>query len=351
VYYFFSFQHLSVDQSSVEEFTATIPRLIDSASIIKDSTTDFEVPCSCQQQLTPLIHGNEVHFVVQASGRRGTKNSQGYIESYSLFDGGKEKKTFSNHKKYVSPSMIFYLNKITILGANSDVGSRALYQLNSRSNSSWECVLNSKCSSLQLELKKSLCISYDNEKVVVVNALNQLIQKDFSVSLVIYFFSSSTTAEKYWRSVNIALSNVQSPDGRKYEIQSGVIFQNSLYCSLLLPGTKTMVCKVDMATLQQHVATCEISKSWSLLDSLLLDCFLAVFDGEIVAITFKNVNNKSIMEVRRCSQSFVSSLEYHYEFPSVVKVVTASVLSENVIVVYHDCKADKCLVKKLNIYQ
>ena len=329
---------------------------MDSASIT-NGVTNFEIPRSCnsQNQLIPLIVNNEAHFVVLMTGKwlgMGAKNLQGYIESYNLLDGTKYKKTFSNCKRIVCPSVILYQNKVTILAGSSDTGPRSLYQFNCRSNSSssWDSVLNSKPCPLQLELQGSLCVSYEIEKMVNVNILHLIIQQELCISLTVYLFSSTPMTGKYWRSANIRLPNVESPDGRKYKIQSGVIFHDSLYCSLLLPETKTLVCKVDMGPLQQCITAYEASNSWSISDSLLTDCFLTVFDGECVAITFKNANDKTVMELRRCSQSFISSSEYQFEFPSVVKVLTASVLLESVIVVYHDARVNQCLVKKIIIY-
>ena len=329
---------------------------MDSASIM-NGVTDFKVPCSCnsQYQLIPLILNDEAHFIVLTTGKWlgiSAKNSQGYVESYNLLNGTKDRKTFNNCKRIVCPSVILYQNKVAILAGSSDTGPRGLYQFNCRSNSSysWDSVLNSKHSPLQLELKGSLCVSYDNERILNVNILHKVIQQELSISLTIYLFSPSPMAGNYWRSASIQLSNVHSPDGRKYKIQSGVIFQDNLYCSLLLPETKTLVCKIDMGPLQQCITAYGASNSWSLSDSLLTDCFLTVFDGECVAVTFKNVNDKTVMELRQCSQSFISSSEYRFEFPSVVKVLTASVLLKNVIVVYRDARVNQCLVKKIIIY-
>ena len=339
-----------------------VPKLIDTstASVVNDCTANFEVPCICQQQLLPLIQNNEIHlsFVSQTTGIRLNKKLQGYIKNYNLVDGRKDKKSFNNCKRCVCPTVLFYLNKVTILGSSSDAGSTfkvGLYQLTHKLYcSSWELVLNSIFYPSELELKNSLCIACGNDEVVVVSVSTKIIQEEFTCSLVLHLFSPTPMAGIHWRSTNIALPNAKSCDGRKYIIQSGIIFENNLYCSLLLQGTKALVCKVDM---QQYGSKAyDVSCSWSLSDTLLSDCFLSLFGGEVVAVTFKNVSDKTVMEVRQSSKHFTSSLQYQFEFPSIVKArsVAASVtvgIPHALVVIYHDSDNDKCFVKKFYIYQ
>ncbi|XP_065911688.1 uncharacterized protein [Dysidea avara] len=364
----FGTQHMqqsSNDQASADEYTATVPKLIDTASIANDYTALFEVPCTCQQQLLPLIQNNQVHliFTSQTTGRRlsvGNKRLQGYMENYSLVNDSEDKKTFSNCKKCVCPTVVLYLNKVTILGGSSDAGSTfklGLYQFTPKSYySSWEPVVNSKFFPLQFELKNSLCISYGNDEIVAVSVSTKLIQAEFTLSLVLHLFSPTPIAGKYWRSTTVPLPNAQCCDGR-YKIQSGIILENNLYCSLLLQGTKVLVCKVDLSPLQQSGKEAyDVSHSWSLSDSLLCDCFLSLFSGEVVAVTFKNVDDKTVMEVRQSSNYFTSSLEYQFEFPSLVKArsvadVVIPEIPHTLVVVYHDIKSNKCFVKKFYIYQ
>ena len=95
------------------------------------------------------------------------------MENYSLVNDSKDKKTFSNCKKCVCPTVVLYLNKVTILGGSSDAGSTfklGLYQFTPKSfYSSWEPVVNSKFFPLQFELKNSLCILYGNDEIVAVS--------------------------------------------------------------------------------------------------------------------------------------------------------------------------------------
>ena len=118
-----------------------------------------------------------------------------------------------------------------------------------------------------------------------------------------------------------------------------------------------LVCKVDLTPLQQYGKEAyDVSHSWSLSDTLLCDCFLSLFGDEIFAVTFKNVNDKTVMEVRQSSNYFTSSLEYQFEFPSIVKVrsvadMVTPEIPHTLVVVYHDIKSNKCFVKKFYIYQ
>jgi len=339
-----------------------VPKLIDTstASVVNDCTANFEVPCTCQQQLLPVVQNNKIHltFILQTAGLKLSKKLQGYIKNFSLVDGSKDKKTFNNCKRCVCPTVLLYLNKVTILGGSSDAGSTfklGLYQLTHKSHySSWVPVLNSKFYTSQLELKNSLCIAHGNDEVVVVSVSTKLTQAEFTCSLVLHLFSPIPIAGKYWRSTSIALPNAKSCDGRKYIIQSGIIFKNDLYCSLLLQGTEALVCKVDLQQCDDEAF--DILNSWSLADTLLSDCFLSLFAGEVVAVTFKNVSDKTVMEVRQSSKHFTTSLQYLFEFPSIVKArsVAASVSEEiphALVVIYHDSENNKCFVKTFYIDQ
>ena len=92
--------------------------------------------CQLHSPLLPLIHCNKVFVFLPAheSAAAGKKsNVKGYVEQYSLDDkGAKDKKSYNNFKKHVCPTMLFYLNKLTIMAGDYDVNSRtaklALYQ-------------------------------------------------------------------------------------------------------------------------------------------------------------------------------------------------------------------------------
>ena len=331
-------------------------------SKLQMKSTDFEVPCTCQLQLLPLIQNNQIHFVLFKCEAAGSKSSgklfQGQIESFDVFTGSRNaQKNFMNCKKCVCPTIFPYLKKIIILAGNSDAGTNlklGFYQLinNKGYFCSWDLIPNSKHPTFQLELKNSLCVPYGKDGAVIVGVLNQVIQQQISVHLTLHMFNPVKTFGKNWRSVTLPLPQLQSPDGRKYQIQSCIIVENDLYCSLLLHGSKAFVCKIDLTSSQQFSK--EVSNSWSLLDPLLCNCFLSVFNGEVFAITFKNVDGKSILEMRECAKSFVSSLDYQFKFPSIIKAVATSIvpeLSNTLVVVYHDNKTNKCFVKKLSIYQ
>ena len=95
-------------------------------------------------------------------------------------------------------------------------------------------------------------------------------------------------------------------------------------------------------------------RNWLIEDLFITGCFLSVLKEEVVIATFKNINERTVMEMRLFNVNATSSVpkpKCQYDFPSVVKVVTVSVISgapnNTIAVIYHDYKTNKCTAVRL----
>lgn len=155
---------------------------------------------------------------------------------------------------------------------------------------------------------------------------------------------------------------LHSLDSSKYQIQSCVVISHFLYCSLWLHETTCTVYiyEVDLLPLwscdKEYYEGSLPERSWVIEDLFMKSCFLSAFKEEVVITTFKNINDRTVMEVRLINSMSVTSampkLIRQYNFASVVKVVTASAICgvpNTITVIYHDDKANKCVTMRLHI--
>ena len=335
-------------------------------------TICFGISCVCQPHLSPLlplIHCSKLFVFLPAheSGAAGSKSSQkGYVEQYSLDDGQrKDKKTYFNCKKHVCPTMLFYLNKVTIMAGDHDVDTRntkvGLYHfVNSKQN--LELVVGSKYSTTLIQLKNATCALF-NDGIIVVSVLDQITQQS-SNRMTFHLFSQDKVAGKNWRMASMLLPPVlHSLDSCKYQIQSCVVISDHLYCSLWLHETIVYIYEINLSPLCKYDKECYDRplpmRSWLIQELYITGCFLSVFKEEVAITTFKNINNKTVMDVRLFNGADINVTSpipkpmCQYDFPSVVKVVTVSVVSgadnNTITVIYHDGKANKCCTMRLRM--
>ena len=291
---------------------------------------------------------------------------KGYIESYSLDNGEKkEKKNITNLKRNVCPTMLLYSKKIAIMTGDNEVETKtvklALYQCNpSRGTTPFqlEVVVGSKYSSSLVKLKNSACTSYKNDGVIMVSVLDPVTQQASSY-MTFHLFSQTKIAGKNWKTASLLLPTVlPSLDKCKYQMQSCVTISDYLYCSLWLHEMIVYVFEIGLLPLEkydkEYYEGSLPEKSWIIEGPFIKSCFLSVFEEKIVITTFKNINDKTVMEVRMLSSpgedgSLLNPM-CHYDFSSVVKVVTVlAVLPNTITVIYHHEKANKCFTMRLRI--
>ena len=301
------------------------------------------------------------------SGASGTKsNIKGYIERYSLDNGDrKDKKSITGCRKHVCPTMLLYSKKIAIMAGDYEVETKTLkltlYQCNtSRAAGALqlEAVVGSKYSSALVKLKNSVCTSYKNDGVIMISVLDQLTQQA-SNHMTLHLFSQTKTTGKNWKMASLLLPTVlHSLDKCKYQLQSCVVISDHLYCSLWLHETTVYVFEIDLSPLEKYDKECYErplpAKSWIVEGPFIKSCFLSILQEKVVVTTFKNINDRTVMEVRVLNSPSEASSELkpicHYDFSSVVKVVTVlAVLPNTITVIYHHEKANKCFTMRLRI--
>ena len=327
-------------------------------------SSEFEVLCVSnkpkQPSPLPLIHNDQVYFVVLADEQTADVTKSGHIESYSLVDGKNNKKYFSNCKSCVCPVMLLYMNRITILGSDSDVGlikrlKVSLHQFNEDGHHCvWESLQSSEAS-LNLDIKNACCAPYKEDRIVVVSVLNQV--PDLAVGKMTFsLFSPLKIEGRHWRQASILLPNLSNR--LNYYIQSCVIESNYIYCIVLLKGKAVYIHKVDFTPLCRrsevtHEEDHLTFKRWVIEDHKLQDCFVFVLKGEVVVVTFMNIDNKTIMNVWQFNNFVLIIMpkpEGQFDFQSMINVVTASISDDTLTVIYHDDKRTKCYAKKFHVY-
>lgn len=317
--------------------------------------------------MVPLIHNDLVHFILwgqeAVSGRDNRHLFTGALESYNLFDSQKAsiRKDFSNCCiKLFCPTFLMYSGEVTLLGGGADVDTMkyklALYHMHSTTKEDsylvWEPIMCStwKVSALSLDIKNTVCASYGNDGVAVVNICNPN-------QLNINLFSPTKTAGKYWKNAHIKLPDLDR--GGKYKIQSCVAISNCIYCSLLVfvqeSGELCYIYKINLTPLKQSR---EITlDSFFKIDKTSKElgcCFLSALNEKLISITSEYVDSgKTLLEVKQYNHSACAMLAppFQYYFSSKVRIVTASVVSgiqNTLVIVYHDT-LQKCYVKKLTL--
>lgn len=294
------------------------------------------------------------------SGNR-TSNVKGYIERYNLDSSEKkEKKGITSSKKNVCPTVMLYLEKITILAGDYEVETKkvklTLYQLNSsKTTSNLDPVLNSKHSSLHIKLKNSVCASYKDDGIVVVSVLDQLTQLTSNRMTFHLFSQTKTTTGKNWKMASLLLPTVlHNPESCKYQIQSCVVISDHLYCSLWLHETTVYIYEIDLSPLnkynKEYYEDSLPERSWVIEGLFIQSCFLCILEEKVVATVFKDMNDKTVMEIKLIDSVGKTGKPYRYAFSSVMKVITVSLIVPNTIaIVYHDDTVKKCCAIRFQI--
>ena len=339
-------------------------------------SNDFEVPCTClcEQQdspLLPYIHDNQIHFITMVPGTKKkslitSKLPQGHIESYNLVDDKNKIQliSFNNCVRSVCPTMISYLDKITVFGSISadDISTVnrlqvSLYQIiKGEKFCKWEIINDSEFST-KLDLKNTICITYGNDGVVVLSVLNQVTGL-YVGKLTISLFMPSKSAGKKWCQAYVFLPELS--DDLCYKIQSCLVISDYVYCSVVLKGMAAYVYEINVAPLTQ----CSrenleedlplLKKRTVIEDHNLQDCFLIVLNKKVNIITFMNVQNETVLDVwplTDFSSTLMPKSQYHYGFHSVIKVATVSISGTQGIltVIYHVKNSKKCVAKTFKL--
>ena len=281
---------------------------------------------------------------------------EGYTESFNFVSGQKKnKQDINKFKENVCPRMLSYLNKVAILGGGNDTDPKVLkvelYQLKPEAYYLlWDPVLCSahKFSSLQLDLNNAACASY-HETVVVVSVVKR--PSSPSSDIMLHLFTIKKTRGYHWRSASVELRHDDQSGRNNYKIQSCVVVDDNIFCSLVLHGVRAYIYKICLSPLKQcSTQVCKDSMNyynWPIVKDHLQSCFLAVGPNKTVyTIYFHNEAANTIMTVNQLMQSFNVS---RFEFPSIVKPIAATIIPNLVAIIYHDDKRNQCYAKKITI--
>ena len=320
--------------------------------------------------MVPLIHNDLVHFILRGQDTVSITSSRDnrhlfavVLKSYNLFDSQKTdiRKAFSNCIRQFCPTILMYSGEVTLLGGDVDVDTRkfklALYHthITNKEEYSWEPIIcsNWKVSAMSVELKGTVCASYENNGVAVVHVTPSLSIRSPS-QMDIYLFSPMKIAGKYWKNAHTKLPDLDHGD--RYKIQSCVAISNYIYCSLLVQEKPLCyIYKINLAPLKQCGKEALDSFEIDKISRNLKCCFLSALNEKLISITFEDMDSgKTLLEVKQYDDSACVTLApvFQYYFQSQVKVVTASIVSgicNTVVVVYHDSKLQKCYVKRINM--
>lgn len=316
-------------------------------SLQKAECSDFEVICGCGTgcQPSPLIQNNELHVAVHSST---TGNDT--LKTYNLINCQEHTQEIKKSVSYGTCKM-FYSKKISLLmmsGKSDNTTKLGLYQLNTKTlPASWDLILRSSVPLLG-DFKNLIPIShmYKDDGVIVVSVVNQ----QANTQILFHIFSQSKAEKLKSASLHIHTT--------KCQIQSCAVMLNHIYCSLLSPEGGACIYKFDIAALQRYQKETQKDKTiyncnWSIRrNTSLQNCFMSVLAGKVyIIVIFTNLNNKSVVEIRwLIDPSEVSSIDYQFEFPCVVRVVAAAVIPgvqrPLMVVMYHDNKTNKCFIKR-----
>lgn len=250
---------------------------------------------------------------------------------------------------YYSNNVISLLNgkltnrswKLTIYYLDTEAPTYAL----------WRPLLNSRFVIIEsvFDFKNSIPVLQGNNEVIIASVLKDRIS-----------FHSFVLGKKGVSSTISQLPNLYTTE--KYKLQSCIIISNHIYCSLLLYGEKASIYKFSIRSLHQHhkrgIPICP-QHTWHIKRDTrtLTNCFVSVHKEEepIIIICCYVVHDKSILEVKKpaanCTE--VSSTEYTYEFPYIVKIISTSVVPyfENLViaVIYQESENNKYYIKRIEM--
>ena len=322
----------------------------------------FEVPCVCQLQFSPfpLISLDEVIFVLIAP-QAASGALAGHVEYYSLKDGRRcidKEKHFTNCKKYICSTIVLHSKKLTVLANDPDIRTKnlkpMLYELNSKTPIfSWDLIPNSKCSTLQLELKNSVCAMVGDDEIIVVSILNQSTKLTAS-RMVFHLFSPVKRSPKHWKMAYLQLD----PAINQYQIQSCIVISHFVYCSVFFPDIGVTIYKVDLTPLQQPFTTSASDECLLCCQSSYIlkvqSCHLSVLDNNLISIASWMSDDKtsSIISVKKHLDCLPSpSPIYHHNFQFSMKVLTATTESipNTLLILYHHNEMKRCYLQKISL--
>ena len=315
--------------------------------------------CNCKHsQILTLIQDDKLHVVNQSYS-----SDNNALIAYNLLKCQKSPPTLVNRKDVVGHDSckLFYCKKLSLLSGHFNFAARAwqlrLYHLNTEMElTSWKRNANFTSSVPVMDIKNLIPVSLENGEILVATVLNQ----EANCRIMIYLFESlsSKASEKGWKA---AYSLLAPPRIRaaKYKIQSCVVISSHVYFSLLLPKMGVYIYKFKISSLHQHqkemfnIKQISPDGTWHIKDPNLQKCFLASLKEDIIIVTFKSTDDKSVMEVNQAMRRSVIPLEgCRNEFPGarLVKMVTASVIRGHqnfcLAVMYHDSKTNKCRITR-----
>lgn len=317
-------------------------------SLRVEYNSDFAVNCEDNHH-SSLILNDKLHSIV-----RNFANGNDTLKTYNLLHHKVKDINLTNKDLFcadTSYKTFSFCNKHSLLIGKLDYKTwkLRLYQLDytKAACATWEQVAYFKysISDSLFDLQNCIPVSHGEDKVILVSVLNNDIEK--SHCIVFHIFSQKA---KNWKIVS-ALLPIQFTRTAEYHIQSCIVVSNYIYCSLLLHGTGTYIYKFDLILFQQRNINIRPVCSWEIREPTLQSCFLSILQEEVVASSFKSINNKSIMEVRRLI-NFSPSLpvDYQFEYQCEVKIIAASVISTSrIIVVHYDNKTKMSFITVFTI--
>ena len=321
---------------------------------------DSDYAVNCNSQHSCLIQNDKLHFMM-------IQNSMDEIDMlkvYSLLDvKASIQETKLTNKNVLCAGTLYiifcFCNKISLLTGKVDYRTLQLnlYQLDTKATcASWAQVPFSRytISDSLFNFDNCIPISHREDGVIIVSILNDQVNGNHRI--VFHIFSQKTSGRN-WKATS-SLLPIQFTRNVEYQIQSCKIDLESkhIYCSILLHGTGAYIYKFDLMTLQQHRKNSNSVSikpvcNWHITEPALQNCFLSLLQDYIVMISFTNINDKSIMKVKRPVNFLPASpADYQFEFPSGIKIVAASIVSASkVVVMYHDNKTNQCFIKTIII--
>ena len=336
----------------------------------------FKIPCVCQQsKLLPMIQLDKIHL--HFSSRKSSADYRvhdklEHIKTYNLFDGHSQEsdeKYINNQKQDVCPTMFYYSKKITILGGEVDVAAKilklGLHQVPLEKKTkpySWKLIISSilRISTARLDLKNSVAVVNDKDEVIIVSILNQSMRK--KCHIVVYSFLPSEVCGNHWKWVKLKCPQENNLGNGKCIIQSCATIFQYLYCSLLFESSGMLLVKINLDKIN-FISLQEDSHNISgrslcyeyvfLKEPFLNNCFLSIQSDFIIATTFTDSGDKTVMEIRQYSDQLTLISSCQLPLQSGVQVVSASLaphVQDLIVVVYHDGSDNTCYVKKVNVH-
>ena len=275
----------------------------------------------------PLAFNFKIYSVIQSSSENQKVQE---VKIYDLKNKNWSEVIGLDSIDNLCPTMLMYLDKITLFGSGSAKAGLYSFDLLKKS---WVSINNSEFSFKNLDVKNSALYRYGPDSVVVVTVLQAFVY--------FYLFSPSRKDDAQWKSAKLSLSKQIS----NCQIQSCVVASNSVYCTLLTCA-HLLIYEVDLSPLEQATSdTCYLkpTSSWLLDNSNIKKCFLSLLNEEVVTIMVKEMINTKSVEVSQLQHFNLGSLKPLTTFNSIVVVDTATVVPDTtyMAIVCHDSEMYK----------